>query len=104
MEREPFPLRSLGIWRASGTRRSARGGPPPLAGNLPASFGASPKRRRCEGGRRAITVQSSGRKRERVLEVSWREILAVQNKRASRHCDAPLLHWSGSPSIHGALP
>ena len=34
----------------------------------------------------------------------WREILPVQNKRASRYCDAPLLHWSGSPSIHGALP
>jgi hypothetical protein len=29
---------------------------------------------------------------------------AVQNKRAPRYCDAPLLHWSGSPSIHGALP
>src|SRR5438093_13606 len=28
----------------------------------------------------------------------------VQNKRASRNCDAPLLHRSGSPSIHGALP
>src|SRR5205814_10695516 len=29
---------------------------------------------------------------------------AVQNKRAPRDCGAPLLHWSGSPSIHGALP
>jgi hypothetical protein len=28
----------------------------------------------------------------------------LKNKRASRDCDAPLLHWPGSPSIHGALP
>ena len=27
-----------------------------------------------------------------------------KNKRASRYCDAPLLRWPGSPSIHGALP
>jgi hypothetical protein len=32
------------------------------------------------------------------------ENLSVQNKRASRYCDAPLPHWPGSPSIHGALP
>jgi len=44
------------------------------------------------------------RKVRRTRGSLWREILPVQNKRAPRYCDAPLLHWSGSPSIHGALP
>src|SRR3977135_3000533 len=57
MEREPFPLRSLGIRRASGTRRSAGGGrraarggretaPPPPPPAHPARPALKQKRRR----------------------------------------------------------
>ena len=51
--------------------------------------------------RRLTAVRARSRRRRRLFTP---ENLSVQNKRASRDCDAPLLHWSGSPSIHGALP
>ena len=52
----------------------------------------------------SATAKASRRTRLFIAGESYAVRKRRQNKRAPRYCDAPLLHWSGSPSIHGALP
>jgi hypothetical protein len=53
-------------------------------------------------GRQAANAQP--RRKQDHVGVSCGEILARRKQKGTAHCGALSLHWSGSPSIHGALP